>query len=216
MRAERGLFKFILLVFLACAAVSAVSAQRSHRQRGEDTEFGPKTQVHQSSCNQDYSCLKGDCPSFVTVETAPGTGLARPTTPALDAASVPEPAHKVPLEAPYHIYIPGVGGTGVLTLNALLCYAVLIDGKRVLSYDQTGAAQKWGPVLSSLVCLYENSPDRHFLIDRLPEHPNVIFGGGFSGHGFKFASVIGEALADLALSHRSDLPIAFLGLTRFN
>src|SRR5207248_2679979 len=109
-----------------------------------DTEFGPKTQVHQSSCNQDYSCLKGDCPSFVTIETAPGTGLARPTTPALDAASVPEPAHKVPLEAPYHIYIPGVGGTGVLTLNALLCYAALIDDKRVLSYDQTGAAQKWG------------------------------------------------------------------------
>jgi sarcosine oxidase len=54
-----------------------------------------------------------------------------------------------------------------------------------------------GPVAGSLVCLYENSPDRHFLIDRLPEHPNALFAGGFSGHGFKFATVVGEILADL-------------------
>jgi sarcosine oxidase len=54
-----------------------------------------------------------------------------------------------------------------------------------------------GAVLASRVCLYENSADRHFLVDRLPEHPNVIYAGGFSGHGFKFASVIGEILADL-------------------
>jgi sarcosine oxidase len=54
-----------------------------------------------------------------------------------------------------------------------------------------------GPVLDSLVCLYENSPDQHFMIDRLPDQPNVIYAGGFSGHGFKFASVVGEILADL-------------------
>ncbi len=54
-----------------------------------------------------------------------------------------------------------------------------------------------GRVLSSLTCLYENSPDEHFLIDRPQGHPNVVYGGGFSGHGFKFASVIGEILADL-------------------
>ncbi len=116
-----------------------------------ETEFGPKTQVHQSSCNQDYSCLGGDCPSFVTVETGEGTGLRRPSPPALDGESIPEPARKVDLDYPYHIYIPGVGGTGVITTNALLCYAALMDGRRVMSYDQTGAAQKWGPVLSSLV-----------------------------------------------------------------
>ncbi|MBX5491041.1 MAG: indolepyruvate ferredoxin oxidoreductase family protein [Chloroflexi bacterium] len=116
-----------------------------------ETEFGPKTQVHQSSCNQDYSCLKGDCPSFVTVETAPGTGLARPLPPPLAADAVSEPADKVVLQGPYRIYIPGVGGTGVLTLNALLCYAAVMDGQHVLSYDQTGAAQKGGPVLSSLI-----------------------------------------------------------------
>jgi sarcosine oxidase len=54
-----------------------------------------------------------------------------------------------------------------------------------------------GPVLDSLVCLYENSPDQHFMIDRLPDQPNVVYAAGFSGHGFKFASVVGEILADL-------------------
>jgi indolepyruvate ferredoxin oxidoreductase len=87
----------------------------------------------------------------VTVEARPGTGLARPSTPPLDDAAVPEPAETVALVAPYHVYIPGVGGTGVLTVNALLSYAAVMDGRAVLSYDQTGAAQKWGPVLSSLV-----------------------------------------------------------------
>ncbi|MGH7555317.1 MAG: DUF6537 domain-containing protein, partial [Longimicrobiales bacterium] len=120
-----------------------------------ETEFGEKTQVHASSCNQDYSCLAGDCPSFLTVETKPGTGYKLPAPPALEPNAVPEPDHRVALDGAYHIYIPGVGGTGVITVNALLCWAALIDGRRVLSYDQTGAAQKWGPVLSSLVI----SPD---------------------------------------------------------
>src|SRR5207237_9388967 len=116
-----------------------------------ETELGPKTQVHQSSCNQDYSCLGGDCPSFVTVETKPGTGLRKPTFERLESDVAPEPADKVRLDRPYHVYLPGVGGTGVITTNALLCYAAWMDGRYVLSYDQTGAAQTWGPVLSSLV-----------------------------------------------------------------
>jgi indolepyruvate ferredoxin oxidoreductase len=116
-----------------------------------ETELGPKTRVHASSCNQDLSCLGGDCPSFVTVETEPGTGYRRPSPPLLAADAVPEPAARVGLDRPYHVYLPGVGGTGVITMNALLAWAALIDGLRVVSYDQTGAAQKWGPVLSSLI-----------------------------------------------------------------
>jgi indolepyruvate ferredoxin oxidoreductase len=116
-----------------------------------ETELGPKTRIHASSCNQDLSCLGGDCPSFVTVETAPGTGYRRPSPPVLSDDAVAEPAARVGLEHPYHVYLPGVGGTGVITLNALLSWAALIDGLHVLSYDQTGAAQKWGPVLSSLI-----------------------------------------------------------------
>src|SRR5499427_4149673 len=115
-----------------------------------ETEFGPKTQVHQSSCNQDYSCLGGDCPSFVTVDVKAGTGPRRPAPPDLHANVVPDPS--LPrLDRPFHVYIPGVGGTGVLTVNAILGWAALLDGKEVMSYDQTGAAQKWGAVLSSIV-----------------------------------------------------------------
>jgi sarcosine oxidase len=72
-----------------------------------------------------------------------------------------------------------------------------------------------GPLLSMGVCMYDNSPDCHFILDRHPIHPNVIVATGFSGHGFKFAPVIGEALADLATTGASHLPIGFLGLDRF-
>lgn len=64
------------------------------------------------------------------------------------------------------------------------------------------------------VCMYTLSPDHHFLIDRHPEHPQVAFAAGFSGHGFKFCPVVGEALADLAVAGQTELPIGFLGLHR--
>ncbi|HEY6098400.1 MAG TPA: indolepyruvate ferredoxin oxidoreductase family protein, partial [Anaeromyxobacter sp.] len=114
-----------------------------------ETELGPKTQVHASSCNQDRLCLEGDCPSFVTVEVR-GGGRRTPALPALDLAAVPEPAPPA-LDRPFHVVMPGVGGTGVLTVSSILAWAALLDGKHALSYDQTGAAQKWGAVLSSLV-----------------------------------------------------------------
>ena len=72
-----------------------------------------------------------------------------------------------------------------------------------------------GPLLSMRVCLYTNSPDSHFIIDRHPRHDRVTIACGFSGHGFKFASVVGEILADLALQGRTELPAQFLGLARF-
>jgi sarcosine oxidase len=72
-----------------------------------------------------------------------------------------------------------------------------------------------GPLLSVRVCMYTNSPDTHFIIDRHPEFPNVSLACGFSGHGFKFSSVIGQMLADLAVDGKSRLPIGFLGLGRF-
>ena len=72
-----------------------------------------------------------------------------------------------------------------------------------------------GPLLSLRICLYTNSPDSHFILDRHPRHRNVTIACGFSGHGFKFASVIGEALTDLALHGNSRLPVHFLSLSRF-
>ena len=123
-----------------------------------DTELGPKTQVHQSSCNQDQLCLGGDCPSFVTVEVR-GGGPRRPTPPPVDPAALPEPALPA-LDRPWNVVLPGVGGTGVLTVNSVLAWAALLDGREVLSYDQTGAAQKWGAVLSSLVISDPSRPAR--------------------------------------------------------
>lgn len=69
-----------------------------------------------------------------------------------------------------------------------------------------------GPLLAMRVCLYTNSPDGHFLLDRHPRHPRVTLACGFSGHGFKFASVIGEVLADLALGGSTQHPVGFLRL----
>lgn len=66
-----------------------------------------------------------------------------------------------------------------------------------------------------VVCMYTMTPDGHFIVDRHPEYGNVFFGAGFSGHGFKFTSVIGEALADLAINGETDLSIDFLKLARF-
>lgn len=72
-----------------------------------------------------------------------------------------------------------------------------------------------GPLKSIGICLYTNSPDSHFIIDKHPESDRVTFACGFSGHGFKFTPVIGEILADLAINGRTDLPIDFLRLSRF-
>lgn len=76
-----------------------------------------------------------------------------------------------------------------------------------------------GPLLSLRTCLYVNSPDSHFIIDRHPNqrrsHNRVTIACGFSGHGFKFASVVGQVLADMALNGKTELPIEFLGLSRF-
>lgn len=72
-----------------------------------------------------------------------------------------------------------------------------------------------GPLLSMDVCLYTNSSDGHFIIDLHPDDDRVVIACGFSGHGFKFASVMGEALSDLVEKGKTDLPIGFLGLSRF-
>lgn len=122
-----------------------------------DTEFGRKTQIHQSSCNQDQNCVRGECPSFVSVEVQ---GDARPRKPRPvtiadeQLADVPVPA----LQGPYHMVMPGLGGTGVLTASAILAQAASMDGMEVKTYDQTGAAQKWGAVLSSMILSPLGSP----------------------------------------------------------
>ncbi len=72
-----------------------------------------------------------------------------------------------------------------------------------------------GDVLWTLTCMYTNTPDRHFILDTHPRHANVVYGCGFSGHGFKFASAIGEVLADLTMEGRARHDIRFLSAARF-
>ena len=110
-----------------------------------ETEFGRKTQIHQASCNKDFSCLEGDCPSFVTV--VPGE-KARREAPELPVW-MPEPERVVP-DSGFNVRMMGIGGTGVVTVNQVLGMAALIDGMHVAGLDQTGLSQKGGPVISDL------------------------------------------------------------------
>ncbi len=118
-----------------------------------ETEFGRKRVIDQSSCNKDFSCVKGFCPSFVTVE---GGGLKKPekrevTSSDIDimnpAANLPEPAAPA-IDGTYNILVTGIGGTGVITVGALLGMAAHIEGKGASILDQTGLAQKNGAVMS--------------------------------------------------------------------
>ena len=84
--------------------------------------------------------------------------------------------------------------------------------RTVLERYLPGAA---GPVRATLTCMYTMTPDHHFVVDRHPEHDQVVYACGFSGHGFKFASVIGEVLADLAFEGETGQPIGFLSAGRF-
>ncbi|MCC5859212.1 MAG: indolepyruvate ferredoxin oxidoreductase family protein [Ectothiorhodospiraceae bacterium] len=112
-----------------------------------ETELGRKRAIDQGQCNKDFSCVDGFCPSFVTVH---GGGLRRPE-PKADAAgfgSLPEPRLPQLGNAPYGILITGVGGTGIVTVGALLGMAAHLEGKGVAVLDMTGLAQKYGAVTS--------------------------------------------------------------------
>ncbi len=113
-----------------------------------ETEFGTKRRINQSSCNKDFSCLNGFCPSFVTVEgaTRKKKSGAEVDLAAL-SAGLPEP-HVPDTATPYDLLITGVGGTGVITVGALVTMAAHLEAKGASVLDFTGFAQKFGPVLS--------------------------------------------------------------------
>ncbi len=121
-----------------------------------ETELGRKRTINQSTCNKDYSCLKGFCPSFVTIDG----GKMRKRAPAGvgDIGELPEPASRPTLDRPYNVAVGGVGGTGVLTIGALLGMAAHIEGKASMILDMSGLAQKGGAVLSH-VRLSEHTAD---------------------------------------------------------
>jgi indolepyruvate ferredoxin oxidoreductase len=113
-----------------------------------DTEWGRKRTIDQSACNKDYSCLKGFCPSFVTVEGAKlkrGKGVDAPK----DLPALPEPTQPA-IARPFSIIVTGVGGTGIVTIGGVLGMAAHLEGKGVGIIDQAGLAQKGGAVYSHI------------------------------------------------------------------
>jgi indolepyruvate ferredoxin oxidoreductase len=124
-----------------------------------ETEFGRKRTIDQSSCNKDFSCVKGFCPSFVTVEG----GALRKKKPILSEVLAPLPEPQLPnLDKPFGIMITGVGGTGVVTIGALLGMAAHLEDKGVAVLDMTGLAQKGGSVYT------------HVRIARRPEDIHAV------------------------------------------
>jgi indolepyruvate ferredoxin oxidoreductase len=116
----------------------------------KETEFGRKRTIDQSSCNKDYSCVKGFCPSFVTVEGGSlkktKTGVTKDNA---DDGFGPLPEPVLPsCEQPYNILINGIGGTGVITVGALMGMAAHLEGKGASVLDMTGMSQKNGSVTS--------------------------------------------------------------------
>ena len=112
-----------------------------------ETELGRKRTINQSSCNKDYSCVKGFCPSFVTVE---GGRLKKGKASAVSTEEVfslqePKP---ISLDAPYGILVTGIGGTGVITIGQIVGMAAHLEGKGVSVLDMSGLAQKYGAVMS--------------------------------------------------------------------
>jgi indolepyruvate ferredoxin oxidoreductase len=116
-----------------------------------ETEFGRKRAIDQSTCNKDFSCIKGYCPSFVTVE---GGKLAKRTFDdaalAARVAQLPTPAVLDVSEQDRAMLVTGIGGTGVITIGAILAMAAHLEGKAAKVLDQTGMAQKGGAVTSHL------------------------------------------------------------------
>ncbi len=113
-----------------------------------ETELGRKRRINQSTCNTDLSCVKGFCPSFITVTDGEFTAADEPR-PDIDATNLPLP-DTPSLERVWNVLFTGVGGTGVTTVAAILAMGAHVDGHAASSLDMTGLAQKGGPVLSHL------------------------------------------------------------------
>lgn len=132
-----------------CGAVSSCMAIEPL-----ETEFGRKRQINQSSCNKDFSCVEGFCPSLVTIEGAVprkvAHGVAPGVAPGAGLLNIPEvPMPKLPIiDASWSVLVAGIGGTGVVTIGQTLAVAAHVDGLFSSNLDVTGLAQKYGAVLS--------------------------------------------------------------------
>lgn len=126
-----------------------------------ETDLGRKRKINQSACNKDYSCLKGFCPSFVSIHGA--TLRKAPAKAGTDIATLPEPALPS-IDRAWNLALAGVGGTGVLTISAILGMAAHVEGKIPMVLDMAGLAQKGGAVMSHVRI---SRPDRPVAAPRI-------------------------------------------------
>ena len=139
--------KFVVINDLVCEGCGDCSVESNCLSViPKETPFGRKRQIDQNSCNKDYSCVNGFCPSFVTVEGG-DRSAGRRTIAFPDIGALPEPA-AAEIRGCYDLLVTGVGGTGVITVGALITMAAHLEGKGASVLDFTGFAQKFGPVLS--------------------------------------------------------------------
>ncbi|MFK7996927.1 MAG: indolepyruvate ferredoxin oxidoreductase family protein [Granulosicoccus sp.] len=170
-RRKRGLMpdpqKRVMINSAVCEGCGDCSAQSNCVSiEPLDTPMGRKRQINQSSCNKDFSCVQGFCPSFVTLE---GADLSKRALPVEDIMDEVMPIPDLPElgDTSWNIAVTGVGGTGVLTIGAILGMAAHIDGQASMVLDMAGLAQKGGAVLS------------HVRLARLPSmvtSPHIVAG----------------------------------------
>ena len=115
-----------------------------------DTPYGRKTRIHQTSCNFDFSCLQGDCPSFATVTVDPTHAESRRGTHPSAPLDLAAPSAPLVDADDFTVRLTGIGGTGVVTVSQVLGTAAMLAGLHVRGLDQTGLSQKAGPVVSDL------------------------------------------------------------------
>ena len=165
-RRKRGEFpdpdKRVIINDLVCEGCGDCSVQSNCvAVQPVETEFGRKRQIDQSNCNKDFSCVNGFCPSFVTVHGAK-VKKAVPETVSTDGVAfkpLPDPAIPA-IDRTFNVIVTGVGGTGVVTIGAILGMAAHLEGKGLGMIDMAGLAQKGGAVYSH-VRLANSQDDIH-------------------------------------------------------
>jgi len=178
-RRKRGEFpdpdKRVLINELVCEGCGDCGVQSNCvAVQPVDTEWGRKREIDQSACNKDFSCLKGFCPSFVTVH---GAKLKRGTGAAASAGEMPMlPEPQLPaIDGTFGVIITGIGGTGIVTIAQVLGTAAYLDGNAAGIIDQAGLAQKGGGVFSHLR-IANRADDIHAI--RIPAHGAALVIGG--------------------------------------
>ncbi len=154
-----------------------------------ESRYGRVRAVDQSSCNQDFSCVEGFCPSFVTVEGEPAR---RARSDGWRERAIDDPPLETIGERPFNLLISGVGGQGVTSLGAIIAMAANMEGRSVRTIDQTGLAQKGGSVTSHVRI---GRPGAEIAVPRIPRHgADLLIGGDLIvSHAPAVAGLVSEA-----------------------